>query len=46
MEWSSYPDWARFDVDLAARYALISYSDPAGDQKMMLAPRAMIEVDR
>ena len=25
-------DWARLDVDLAARCAVISYSDPAGDQ--------------
>jgi len=29
MEWRRYPDWARLDVDLAARCAVISYSDSA-----------------
>jgi sucrose phosphorylase len=44
MRWHRYPDWARLDVDLAGRCAVISYSDPAGDQEMRVAP--LIEVDR
>jgi sucrose phosphorylase len=45
MEWRRYPDWARLDVDLAARCAVISYSDSAGDQQMKVAPHRAIEVD-
>ena len=46
MEWSKAPDWARLDVELADRSAVISYSDPAGARKMVIAPRAIVEVDR
>jgi sucrose phosphorylase len=46
MEWSKPPDWARLDVDLADRSAVISYSDPAGARKMAIAPRTVVEVDR
>ena len=30
MEWRKDCDWARLDVDLAARHAVISHSDPLG----------------
>jgi len=46
MEWRKDSDWARLDVDLGARCAAISYSDPAGAQKMTIAPRIVAEVDR
>jgi len=36
MEWRKNPDWARLDVDLDARRAVISHSDPAGDQTKAL----------
>jgi sucrose phosphorylase len=45
MEWRKHPDWARLDVDLTARRAAISHSDPAGDQKRMLVTSAIVEVD-
>jgi len=38
MEWRNNSDWARLDVDLAARRATISHSDPAGDRNMVLVP--------
>lgn len=41
MEWRRATDWARLDVDLADRSATISYSDPAGNRKMSVAPRAV-----
>ncbi|MGP0070471.1 MAG: sucrose phosphorylase [Bryobacteraceae bacterium] len=31
MEWRKHSDWARLAVDLAARRAVISHSDPAGN---------------
>jgi len=44
MEWRKHRDWARLDVDLAARHAVISHSDPSGDQgKMLVAPTAVEE---
>lgn len=46
MEWSKSADWARLDVDLADRSAVISYSDPAGAQKIAVAPRNIVGVDR
>ncbi len=46
MEWRKSSDWARLDVDLAAHRAVISHSDPAGDQKKMLIAPATAEVDR
>jgi sucrose phosphorylase len=46
MEWRKHSDWARLDVDLAARHAVISHSDPAGDHKKMLVAPATVEVDR
>ncbi len=36
MEWRRRRDWARLDVDLAARHAAISHSDPSGDQAKVL----------
>ncbi len=36
MEWRKHADWARLDVDLAARRAVISHSDPAGNQTKAL----------
>jgi sucrose phosphorylase len=36
MEWRKQSDWARLDVDLTARCALISHSDPRGDQTKAL----------
>ncbi len=46
MEWSKLPHWARLDVDLAERSAVILYSDTAGEQKMTIAPRSVGEVNR
>jgi hypothetical protein len=46
MEWNKHPEWARLEVDLAAQRAVISYSDPKGDQKMMIVPPTVVEVDR
>ena len=46
MAWRNDSDWARLDVDLATRSAVISYSDPAGEQKMVIASRTVAEVDR
>lgn len=36
MEWRRGSDWARLEADFAARRAIISYSDPAGEQSMTL----------
>ncbi len=36
MEWRKRRDWARLDVDLVARRAVISHSDAAGDQTKAL----------
>lgn len=36
MEWRKHRDWARLEVDLAARRALISHSDAAGDRTKAL----------
>jgi sucrose phosphorylase len=36
MEWRKHSDWARLDVDLTARRAVISNSDPAGNQTKAL----------
>ncbi len=36
MEWRKQHDWARLDVDLAARHAVISHSDPSGNQTRVL----------
>jgi sucrose phosphorylase len=46
VEWSKPPHWARLDVDLAGRSALLSYSDPAGERKLIVAPCATVGVDR
>lgn len=45
LEWRRRSEWARLDVDLASRRAAISYSDPAGEQKMAVVPRAVVEVE-
>ena len=36
MEWRKQSDWARLDVDLASRHAVISHSDPSGNQTRVL----------
>jgi len=36
MEWRIDSDWVRLEADFAARRAIISYSDPAGEQSMTL----------
>ena len=36
MEWRKNSEWARLEVDLADRGAVITYSDPAGDQTKAL----------
>jgi sucrose phosphorylase len=46
MEWRTHRDWARLDVDLAARHAVISHSDRSGNHKKMLVAPATVEVDR
>jgi sucrose phosphorylase len=45
LEWRKDGDWARLDVDLACRRAVISYSNPAGDQKMLVSS-SVIEASR
>ena len=45
LEWRKHSDWARLDVDLACRRAVISYSDPAGDQAMLISS-SVIEASR
>ena len=46
MEWRKDSDWARLDVDVASRSAVISHSDPAGEQKITIGSRSVAEVDR
>ncbi len=36
MEWRKDSEWVRLEADFAARRAIISYSDPAGEQSMTL----------
>jgi sucrose phosphorylase len=36
MEWRRDSEWARLEADFAARRAIISYSDPAGEQSKTL----------
>jgi sucrose phosphorylase len=45
LEWRKDRDWARLDVDLACRRAVISYSGPAGDQAVLVSS-SVIEVSR
>jgi sucrose phosphorylase len=45
LEWRKDPDWARLDVDLGCGRAVISYSDPAGDQQMLVS-RSVIQASR
>jgi sucrose phosphorylase len=45
LEWRKDGDWARLDVDLACRRAVISYSDPAGDREILVS-RSAIEASR
>ncbi len=42
MEWRQGSDWARLEADFAARRAVVSYSDPAGEQSMTLGETAAI----
>ena len=41
LEWRKDSDWARLDVEFACRRAVISYSNPAGDQKMFVSSSVM-----
>jgi len=45
MDWRKSSNWARLDVDFADRRAVISYSDIAGERRMIVAPRAAVGVD-
>ncbi len=45
LEWRKDADWARLDVDLAGRRAVISYSDPAGEREIVIAPPSAVGVD-
>jgi sucrose phosphorylase len=45
LEWRKDRDWARLDVDLTCRRAVISYSDPAGDRAMLVSS-GVIEASR
>jgi sucrose phosphorylase len=45
LEWWKDRDWARLDVDLPSRRAVISYSDSAGDQAMLVSS-SVIEASR
>jgi len=45
LEWRKHSDWARLDVDLAEQRALVTHSDPAGDQTMVLVPARILQVD-
>ena len=46
MEWRKGSDWARLEADFAARRAIISYSDPAGEQSMTLGEIAAKKAER
>jgi sucrose phosphorylase len=46
LEWRRSPDWARLDVNLSDLSAVISFSDPAGDRKMIVAPQTAVGVER
>jgi sucrose phosphorylase len=43
MEWRKDSNWARLDVDLTVRKAVISYSGRAGDQTITIAPGTAAE---
>ena len=43
MEWRKDSNWARLDVDLTVRKAVISYSGHAGDQTITIAPGTAAE---
>lgn len=43
--WRRQPEWARLDVDLVSRRAVISYSHPAGEQKMAVVPSSPVEAE-
>jgi sucrose phosphorylase len=46
MEWRKHRDWARLDIDLVARHAVISHSDRPGNHKKILVAPTTSEVDR
>jgi len=45
LEWRKHSDWARLDIDLACRRAVISYSGPAGDHALLVSS-SVIEASR
>jgi len=44
--WKKDSDWARLGADFASRSAILSYSDPAGDQVMTIGTRETTEGNR
>ncbi len=46
MEWRNTSAWARLDVDLSVRSAVICYSDREGDQRMTIAPGNLSRVEQ
>ncbi|HSR05722.1 MAG TPA: hypothetical protein VLM42_01110, partial [Bryobacteraceae bacterium] len=46
MEWRKDSDWAHLEADFTARRAIISYSDPAGEQSMALGEIAARKAER
>ena len=45
LEWRKDHEWARLDVDLAGRRAVISYSNLTGDQQMLVS-NGVVEASR
>jgi len=43
MEWRKHSDWARLEIDLVPRRAMISYSTPTGDRKKALGTAVEVE---
>jgi sucrose phosphorylase len=46
MEWRTDSEWARLEADFSARRAIMSYSDPAGEQSMTLGEIAARKGER
>ena len=46
MEWRQGSDWTRLEADFAARRAVVSDSDPAGEQSMTLGETAAKKAER
>jgi sucrose phosphorylase len=46
MEWRNSADWARLVADFAERSAVLSYSEPSGDQVMTIGKQVALGADR